>query len=298
MTRMSRIRRAGRSEGRARPRGTALARRGGMNPRASRLLLLAVVWLLPLGCGKSKSLTPDGSTSSGDGPACQGQPVTCVGGGPSGTGVGCNSTAQPGSCVAGQWTCPKGMVDERDCTCGEPGLSCARQTCTPDGPVCLDAGVDADTSVDGETCGDAPNPFCGQVVGGTGDIVICGDAFSTADCVGGRWTCAPGKVEASLCTCSEFHPPGCGICTTHGWACPDGGVDAGPGDVRSDASTVDASSCDPACAPQTTSAFCLADEVTWLCQGTFHAQTFATCRDPGTDAPRFCCARDFVPACP
>jgi hypothetical protein len=97
------------------------------------LLGLALLSLTSLGCGKSK----------GDGAGCTGGPISCVVGGPSGTGIACQDLAMNGTCVGGQWTCPKGMVDTRDCTCGAPGLSCSPQTCTPQGPVCLDAGVDA-----------------------------------------------------------------------------------------------------------------------------------------------------------
>jgi hypothetical protein len=143
--------------------------------------------------------------------------------------------------VGGQWTCPTGSVDVTRCQCGEPGLACpgSHEVCTADGWVCPDAGVDADAGddappngsdadagdapTDGATCGDAPNPYCGQVVGMSGDLIICGDSFYAATCVDGRWKCGPG--QSSSCTCAEFHPPGCGICTAQGWACPDGGTD-------------------------------------------------------------------------
>jgi hypothetical protein len=121
------------------------------------------------------------------------------------------------------------MVDERTCTCGEPGGGCVGALCTAAGWVCPDAGADADASPDTpvktETCGGEPNPYCFQAVGHVGDIVVCGDSGWAATCVSGHWTCAPGQVESRLCTCTEFHPPGCGICTLHGWACTDGGTD-------------------------------------------------------------------------
>ena len=197
---------------------------------------LAFAALTSLACGKTKgTATPDGS-SSADGAACKGDPIFCAGGGPSGSGISCGGLLTSGTCAAGQWTCPKGMVDERDCTCGEPGLSCANQVCTANGPVCLDAGVDADAGrdgpADGQTCGDAANPYCWQIIQSS-DVVICGDSAKAATCVGGAWTCPAGSVEGGLCTCTEFHPPGCGICTSQGWACTDAGADGvGDADVR------------------------------------------------------------------
>jgi hypothetical protein len=41
------------------------------------------------------------------------------------------------------------MVDWRECTCGEFGPSCARQVCTENGPVCVDAGADDDGGREG-----------------------------------------------------------------------------------------------------------------------------------------------------
>jgi hypothetical protein len=155
MTRAPRIGRAPVAQAPAHAVGTGFARHPGILMRVSAVLLLALVSLLPLACGTSKGASPDGASGNGDGasgngdgPPGNGQPVSCVQGGPSGTGVACNSTFVPATCVGNQCTCPKGTVDQRDCTCGEPGLSCLPQICTEHGPICLDAGVDADGSVD------------------------------------------------------------------------------------------------------------------------------------------------------
>jgi len=59
------------------------------------------------------------------------------------------------------------MVETRDCTCGEPGLSCAPKVCTKSGPVCLDAGVDADADADAGHDGNAPSVECR---GGLGEV--------------------------------------------------------------------------------------------------------------------------------
>lgn len=115
-----------------------------------RILVLTLVSLMSLGCGNGKGASADGSPPNG-GSACLGDPIGCVQGAPWGTGVGCGGLGIVGICVGGQWTCPKGMVDVRDCTCGEPGLSCANQVCTADGPICLDASVDADADTDAAT---------------------------------------------------------------------------------------------------------------------------------------------------
>jgi hypothetical protein len=122
------------------------------------------------------------------------------------------------------------MVPKTSCTCGEPGVACAGGTCTPNGWECPDGGVDADAGGDGPTddagCGDAgPNPYCAQMVAVVGELVICADSFRAATCVDDQWKCGPGDVPGASCTCAEFSPPGCNICTPHGWACPDAGVD-------------------------------------------------------------------------
>jgi hypothetical protein len=113
------------------------------------------------------------------------------------------------------------MIDQRDCTCGEPGLSCPKQVCTPKGPVCLDGGTDQGAPAEG-----------------------------------------------------------------------------GAGDVRLDAVTADAS-CDVGCTPSTTSTFCQSNEVQWMCQGpSWNDALFrASCRDPATNLPRFCCPPSFLSQC-
>jgi hypothetical protein len=113
------------------------------------------------------------------------------------------------------------------CTCGEPGVACSGAVCTPHGWECPDAGTDADAGHDAPTeagCG-VPNPACGQVVSVPGQLTICGDYIKFATCSGGQWTCEAGWVFSTSCVCTAFPPPGCNICTTHGWVCPDGGVD-------------------------------------------------------------------------
>jgi hypothetical protein len=130
-----------------------------MTGRALRFALvslgLAVATLAPLACGGGKQAatdggpSPDGSSSQGDGATCAGTAISCVEGGLLGTGVWCAGLAIPGTCVDGRWTCPPMWIDKRDCNCGEPGLSCAGEMCTPQGWVCPDAGVDGDASGDG-----------------------------------------------------------------------------------------------------------------------------------------------------
>jgi len=128
------------------------------------VLLLGFASLTSLGCGNAKSdAASDGALS--DGPACNGFPISCAQGGPSGTGVACGGLVGSGTCVGAVWTCPKGMVETRDCTCGEPGPSCAGQVCTKSGPVCLDAGVDADADAGHD--GKAPSVECR---GGLGEV--------------------------------------------------------------------------------------------------------------------------------
>lgn len=121
---------------------------------------------MALGCGNAKSLSFDGGGDAitdrtadvasdravGDGGTCKGEAMYCAFGGPSGTGVACGGLLSLGTCVAGAWTCPKGMVDSRECTCGEFGLGCVRQVCTESGLVCVDAGVDGDAVRDGGEC--------------------------------------------------------------------------------------------------------------------------------------------------
>jgi hypothetical protein len=220
------------------PGGTHFAEIFSMRARVHRLVLgLALTSLTSLACGNTKNANRDGA--SGDGAACPSEPPFCAQGGPSGTGVSCGGLGTPGACVGGVWTCPKGMVDMRECTCGEPGLSCANQVCTTNGPVCLDAGVDAtarqDAPVDGQVCGGEPLTYCWQIIQSS-DVVICGDYGKPASCVDGQWKCLAGEIDGRMCTCTEFHPPGCAMCTAHGWACSDAGVD---GDAASDSVAAD-----------------------------------------------------------
>jgi hypothetical protein len=241
MTRVPRIGRARLASRPPTPVGTHFADIFGMRARIHRLLLgLAFASLPSLGCGNTKSAASlDGASS--DGAACQGEPLFCAQGGPSGTGVSCGGLGIPGACVGGAWTCPKGMVDTRDCTCGEPGLGCANQVCTANGPACLDAGVGVDADAgqdapsDGQVCGDEPLTYCWQIIQ-TSDVVICGDYSKPASCVNGQWKCLAGEIDGRMCTCTEFHPPGCGTCTAHGWACSDAGAD---GDAASDGVAAD-----------------------------------------------------------
>jgi hypothetical protein len=230
MTRVPRIGRAGLASPPPTPVGTNFAAMVSMGARIHQLLLgLTFASLTSLGCGNTKSVAnPDGASS--DGAICKGEPISCAQGGPSGTGVSCGGLGISGNCVGGVWTCPKGMVNTRDCTCGEPGLSCANQVCTANGPVCLDAGVGAeddaghDAPVDGKECGDEPLTYCWQIIQSS-DVVICGDYGTPANCVNGQWKCLAGEIDGRMCTCTEFHPPGCGTCTAYGWACSDAGVD-------------------------------------------------------------------------
>jgi hypothetical protein len=198
-------------------------------------LVLLTVAALAMGCGKLKSSTPDASSNDAGNTPCTGIPVVCVQGGPMGSGISCNSSTATAACVGGEWACPKGTVDVTKCNCGAPGLECpgAHEICTADGWACAEGGVDGgldadagDASTDGASCGDGPNPGCWAVAGMTSDnLVICGDFGKNATCVGGQWTCAPGEVHGASCTCTMFAPPGCNVCTAHGWTCPDGGAD-------------------------------------------------------------------------
>jgi len=123
--------------------GTWFAGASEMSARIHRLVLWGLASLMFVGCDSAKNDgAVDGSLT--DEAACDELPIYCAQGGPSGTGVACGGLLSPGTCVGGGWTCPKGMVDQRDCTCGEPGLACASQVCTNSGPVCLDGGADAD----------------------------------------------------------------------------------------------------------------------------------------------------------
>lgn len=194
-----------------------------MTARASGVVLLALVSSMPLACGKNKGASPDGGT---DGPRCRDAPVSCVEGGPSGDGVFCADLAVAATCIGIQWTCPKGMVETRTCTCeGPPRAGCT--TCTAHGWVCADAGVDADATsdapVDGDSCSDASFRYCFQG-GRVGDVTICDDFGAPATCVDGQWTCPAGSVDGG-CDCGLPHAPGCGVCTKTGWQC-DGGADA------------------------------------------------------------------------
>jgi hypothetical protein len=295
--RIGRVRPMPARDGRA---GTALAHSPGVLARAFLVLFLALA-LAPvsLGCGTSKhgasndaSSTPDGRAH--DAPSCVGKPaVGCVVGAPSDAGgVWCQGFVMPATCRDGQWSCPSGMVFGSDCTCGEPGLSCASQICTAAGPVCLDAGATPDGPSDGPPCADASFFYCSQ---GTrnGDIGICGDVTKPAACVGGQWTCPTGAINTDLCTCAGPVPAGC-VCSSHGWSC-DAGV---PSDARLDGGGSDAS-CDVGCAPSTPATFCQASEVQWTCQNAGWAAALfrASCRDAGTDIQRFCCPGSFLTQC-
>jgi hypothetical protein len=234
MTGVSGFGRARVSVAAARGAAPALLATPGMTARALKVLLVALVSVMPLACGETKGASPSDGSSSPDGATCKGEPLGCVVGGPSGTGIACQGFETPATCVGGQWTCPQGMVGARECTCGEPGLSCSPQVCTEHGPVCLDAGVDGgadadaghDAPVDGESCGDTANPYCAQGAR-MGDLGICDDFGFPATCADGGWTCPAGAIETYLCTCSAPHPPGCGTCTKQGWVCVDGGADGG-----------------------------------------------------------------------
>jgi hypothetical protein len=237
------------------PCGTPLAAATGVTTSKLWLSLILVTAAASLGCGNTQVRAPDGGGGSsgaagqgaggggtgggGAGAAggniqpglCGGAPVSCLPGGPSGTGVECGAGAPtPGSCFEGGWDCGP-LVLASTCTCTERSLACPGAVCTPHGWDCPDGGTDADAGpdvpTDGGSCGDGPNPGCWQVVGmATGGLVVCGDYGKNATCVGGQWTCASGEVHGAACNCTQFAPPGCNICTAHGWACPDGGADA------------------------------------------------------------------------
>jgi hypothetical protein len=74
--------------------------------------------------------------------------------------------------------------------------------------------------------------------------------------------------------------------------------DGDAGDLA-DASAPDAS-CTTACKRERPGVICHADEVSWVCQGSFAARQpfIAACRDPGTDAIRYCCPPSFLAMCP
>jgi len=222
-------------------------------PRLWLSLVFAAAAVATPACGGStRALGPDGgagssaagSSASGSGGgggsagttvpngSCSGEPIGCVQGAPLGTGVACGGLVTPASCFEGHWECGN-LIPQTSCTCGEPGVACAGALCTPNGWVCPDGGVDADAGhdapADGAGCGDAANPYCGQSVGGPGPLVICSDYFKAATCVAGQWTCEADWIPSSSCTCSLSAPPGCNVCTPHGWTCPDGGVDGASG---------------------------------------------------------------------
>ena len=115
-----------------------------MSARIHLLALFGFASMTFLGCDNATTSDAASDGAVSDAAACDGLPITCVLGGPSGTGVACGGLGHSGVCVGGAWTCPEGMVDTSDCTCGEPGISCLPQVCTKNGPVCLDAGVDTD----------------------------------------------------------------------------------------------------------------------------------------------------------
>jgi hypothetical protein len=116
-----------------------------MSARIHLIVSFGFAAMTSLGCGSAttRDAASDGAVSD-RAAACDGLPIGCALGGPSGTGVWCGGLVLSGTCAGGVWTCPEGMVDTSDCTCGEPGLSCTPQVCTKDGPVCLDAGENAD----------------------------------------------------------------------------------------------------------------------------------------------------------
>src|SRR5262249_25492286 len=149
---------------------------------------------LPLGCGTSKGASPDAAATNGDAAACKGPRLTCVRGGPSGTGVACQGFGMDATCVGGQWACPKGMVDPRGCTCGEPGIGRPnQQTCTPTGPVCLDAGTNGDAATDADAGRDMTE------VGDAGDASR-DQSGGDASCDVG---CKPSPSGSSFCEASE-----------------------------------------------------------------------------------------------
>lgn len=121
-----------------------------MSSRVHRLVLWGFASLTLVGCAAKEDGAVDGDVT--DDAACQDFPIYCVEGGPSGTGVACGGRLSAGTCVGGAWICPAGMVDQRDCTCGEPGLACAPQVCTNNGPVCVDGGADADAAATPVEC--------------------------------------------------------------------------------------------------------------------------------------------------
>jgi hypothetical protein len=76
----------------------------------------------------------------------------------------------------------------------------------------------------------------------------------------------------------------------------DGSPDRSP-DAVSDSPDA---ACDSGCVPpKIPGVFCTAAEVEWVCQGQHIKLTsFVTsCRDPGTNAIRFCCPPGFAPTC-
>jgi hypothetical protein len=230
-----------------------------MSSRAFALAVaVAVVAALPFGCGSRSGLTSDGAvphpndsgslsetdagTDGGDaggdaGPdardgGCAGQfpvkagfacAVSLGGGDPT---VCSDQLDLPICSASGDWKCPDGTIDPRGCDCLSPApLGC--YTCRKGvGWVCPDAGTDGGGDVPGEhpSCAGKPQKYCSSIVGVQGGLSICGDSVGVADCVAGQWKCPIGTDDASQCTCFEFHPPGCTVCTANGWACPDGGA--------------------------------------------------------------------------
>jgi hypothetical protein len=204
------------------------------------LLGLAVV-ATQTSCGEIKGSGPNGSAGGGaggggpsggsggsvggsppDGSGC-GDPISCVQGGPSGEGFACGDFAMEGTCVGGQWRCPGGMIDTRECTCGAPGVA-GCTICTSHGWDCPDAGVDAadapvdhgTATTDGGRCGRTNVQAAITVHQPDGGELSCSHTFGDAG-VGPptpvEWT---GKVAASgsssvsvLLPCSGSEDAGC-----------------------------------------------------------------------------------------
>jgi hypothetical protein len=178
--------------------------------------------------GASYSGPPAGS----DDGTCNGQPLSCVPGGPAEDGATwCGDAAPaPGWCREGQRGCADFRVDKGSCTCTEPGPACSGAACTPHGWVCL--------------CGEV-NPGCWFVAGavvGTNQL-ICGDRDKAATCyasgawscdigrvpgtmcANGPWTCSRGQPHDQGCVCSGSVPQGCAICWNSAWSCTESSVD-------------------------------------------------------------------------
>jgi len=133
-----------------------------MSARDHRLVLWGLAALAFVGCASAKNGGGDDGSLT-DGAACHEAPIYCVQGGPSRTGVACGGLLGASTCVGGAWACPAGMVDQRDCTCGEPGLACVPQVCTMSGPVCLDGGAAVDAGGGGVAPADACRGDLGEV---------------------------------------------------------------------------------------------------------------------------------------